>query len=359
MVSMQRFAHSALVLASLAGSAFAQTQVGLIGGRLTLTTNNTEQNVKVEMKEGPGVARVFGFQGIPDGTAYTGVSAVTVNTGSARDQVQFDIESRQSMDIRINTGAGDLESKVQWKLLSTTGNTSASVVYTGTPSALQKIEADFDNETANATINLDTGVAGEVTAKLLSDDPANNLGVTFNSRGAKTGFELASNALNLDVTLRGTHSTSFSEVKHVISQLRPANVRVQNDVTLSGGDDKLESKISAPGSNTTVLGAIRGLGGNDNIFVEAEGVQVVNGLTLDGGAGNDFLTNATKGWFQLSQTVGANIFAGPGDDFLILTTDTGIRGTGLPNDVQNIIDGGDGFDLYNAFGFIRNCEGRL
>lgn len=342
-----------------AGSAHAQTQVSVVGGRLTLTTNNTDQNVKVEMKEAPGIARVFGFQGIADGTAYSGVSAVTVNTGSGFDKVEFDIESRQSMDIRINTGAGALESKAQWKVLSTTAPVNAAVTYSGAANPLSKVEVVFNNETANATLSLDTGAASEATAKFLSDDLSNSLSASFNSRAAKASFELASNAQNRDVLLRGTHSTNFSEVTHVISQLRPAAVRVTTDVTLSSDNDKLEGKVSALGSTTTILGTARGLQGDDNLLYEVEGVSVVNGLTLDGGDGSDFLSNQTKGWFQLSQTVGANIYAGPGNDILILSTDTGIRGTGLPNDVQNNIDGGDGFDLYHAFGFITNCEGRL
>lgn len=348
---------SAALLMALAGLAHAQTTVSLTGGRLTLTTNNMDQNVKVEMKEGPGLARVFGFQGIPDGTAYTGVAAVTVNTGSGRDQVQLDIQSSTGLDVRINTGAGDLESKVQWKLLP--GAASASVVFTGSPSPVQKIEAEFDNESAGASINLDAGVAGEVTGKVLSDDLTSSLDVGFAARGAKTSFELTSNAASLDVRLRGTHAAAGSEVKHVIGQLRPASVRVSKDLTLSGGSDTLESKIAAPGSNVTLLGVVRAGGGDDRVLVESEGAGTVNGLRIEGGAGSDLLSNQTKGFFQLSQTVGASIFGGPGDDILILTTDTAIRGTGLPNDVQAIIDGGDGFDLFNAFGLIRNCEGRL
>lgn len=350
---------AAMALLVLAGGSSAQTTVSVVSGRLTLTTNNTEQNVKVEMKEAAGVARVFGFQGIADGTAYTGINAVTINTGSARDRVEFDVESVQSMDLRINSGAGDLESKTQWKILNTPGAVNAGVTYTSAGTGLKLVNVEFDNETQNARIAIDTGNAGEVNAKVLSDDPSNSLNVGFNARGAKTSFELASAAGTLDVNLRGTHATNFSEVKHVIGQLRPGTVRVNNDVTLSAGNDKLESKISAPGSNTTITGNSRGGSGDDIVLYEVEGVSIVNGLTIDGGAGNDFLSNQTKGVFQLSQTIGANIFAGPGDDFLILTTDTAIRGTGLPNDVQNTIDGGDGFDLYNAFGFIRNCEGRL
>lgn len=350
---------TAAAVASFAGTASAQTSVKVEGGRLALTTNNTDQNVVVEMKEAAGVARVFGFQGIADGTAYSGISAVIVNTGTGSDRVEFDIESRQSKHILINTSGGNLESKTRWKILSNSRPVNARVTYTGLPAPLSLVDVEVDNETANATINVDTGIASEVNTKVLSDDPANNLTVDFNARGAKTSFELVSNANVLNVALRGTHSTNFSEVKHLISQLRPATVRVSNDITLSGGDDKLETKIAASGSNTTITGSARGGNGNDGILYEIEGASVVNGLNIDGGAGNDYLSNATKGVFQLSQTIGANINAGAGDDLLILTTDTSIRGTGLPNDVTPNIDCGTGSDLFNAFGFINNCEGRL
>lgn len=48
-----------------------------------------------------------------------------------------------------------------------------------------------------------------------------------------------------------------------------------------------------------------------------------------------------------------------GDDILVSTTDTGIFGTGLPNDLPSIIDCGLGNDRFNAFGIIRSCEARL
>jgi len=348
-----------ILLLGAISSASAQTTVSVAGGRLTLGTNNTDQNVKVEMKGPEGVARVFGFQGIADGTSYPGISAVTVNTGTGSDSVEFDIASRQSKDIRINTRAGNLQSRTQWKILSNSKPVSARVTYTGLPAPSSLIDVEVDSETANSTINVDTGSAAEVNTKVLADDPANNLTVGFNARGAKTSFDLTSNASALNVALRGTHSTPVSEVKHVISQLRPATVQVSNDITLSGGNDKLESKIAAPGSNTTITGSTRGGNGWDDILYEIEGASVVNGLTLDGGAGNDFLSNATKGVFQLSQTIGANINAGAGDDRVILTTDTSIRGTGMPNDITPNIDCGTGSDLYNAFGFINNCELRF
>ncbi|MGL4398773.1 MAG: hypothetical protein ACRCXD_02800 [Luteolibacter sp.] len=56
--------------------------------------------------------------------------------------------------------------------------------------------------------------------------------------------------------------------------------------------------------------------------------------------------------------MGLVLGAGNGNDTLILSTDTSINGTGLPNAVNSVINGGDGFDLFNAFGII-SCEQRL
>jgi hypothetical protein len=353
-----------LALATLlaAGSAHGQTVASVVGGRLTLTTSNLDQNVKVEMKEAPGVARVFGFQGIADGTAFTGISGVTVNTGSGRDQVQFEIESRLSLDIRINTGAGDLESLVLWKILSGGGAVNAGVTYSSTPSALQIVGVEFDNDnTAASSININTGNGTDVVAKVLSDDPSTNLGVVFNGSGPKTTVEVVSAAANLNATLRGSYrSPGTDEVKHVVSQIRPGVVNIVNNVTTAGGDDKIEQIVSAPGSTTTIRGNVSAGTGNDFVSFVTQGASVTNGLTLSGGDGSDFLSNEVQGVWQLSQTLQARVLGGRGDDFLILRSDINtIRGTGLPNDLIPVVDGGEGFDLYAAFGLIRNCEGRL
>ncbi|MBL8217259.1 MAG: hypothetical protein JNK87_41445 [Bryobacterales bacterium] len=66
-----------------------------------------------------------------------------------------------------------------------------------------------------------------------------------------------------------------------------------------------------------------------------------------------------QGRFQNSQTLQTAMFGGPGNDKLALSTDTGIFGTGLPNDTFPSIDCGLGNDLFQAFGLIRGCEARF
>jgi hypothetical protein len=295
---------------ALAGSAFGQTTVSFVNGKLTLTTPGTDQNVKVEMKGAEGAASLFGFPGIADGTIYSGVTGVS-----------------------INTGAGDALTKMQWKIRPGAAQTNASLTLASAAGGLQLAEISFDSETlGNASINVNTGNASEVVTKVNADDPSNRFDVAFNSRGGKTLLEILSAALTLNVNARGTHNAALNEINHSIAQIRPGTMNVATNVTLGANADKFEGKVSAPGSTAVHTGTINGGGGDDFINIETDSTSSVNGQTVSGGAGNDFL---------------------------ILFTDSAIRGTGLPNDVEPIINGGVGFDLYNAFGLILNCEGRL
>ncbi len=112
-----RLVQCAATATILAASASAQTAVSVSGGRLSLTTPSGDQSVKVEVS-GSGLARVFGFPGIADGTPYGGLSGVSVTTGAGNDKVEFELLSAQSFDIRVDTGAGPAETKVKWKILA-------------------------------------------------------------------------------------------------------------------------------------------------------------------------------------------------------------------------------------------------
>jgi hypothetical protein len=356
-------ALSFVALAGLAPVALAQTQVSRVGGALTLTTNNTDQNVKVELKD--GITRLFGFQGIADGQSYTGITAISVNTGVGRDEIQFDIEHASSLTVRANFGAGEALNKTQWKVLAGQQNVNADFAISSVAGpALQLAEVNIDVESLGTTsVAINTGNAQLVSAKVGGDALSQALQLSFTSRAAITNLETTTAAGVVNATLRGTHATPGSEVKYSFSQLRRGVMNVNASGTLSSGADKLEGKVSTPGSLVTLTGNTNAGAGDDLVQWELEGSSTTIGTTVGasiaGGAGNDFLSIAVKGRYQLSQTQGASLFGNEGDDVLVLTTDTAIVGTGLPNDVNPVIDGGAGFDLYNAFGIIRNCEGRL
>ncbi|MFN7021466.1 MAG: hypothetical protein ACK4WH_09085 [Phycisphaerales bacterium] len=345
---------------ALSGAAFGQTSMSLVNGQLTLITPNFDQNVKVEMKGPERQAALFGFPGIADGTLVNGVSAIAVITGAGRDEVQFDIEQASSLSIISDTGAGDALTKMQWKIRPSQVPVDAAFEMRSSVGGLQLAELQFDPETAGeARINVNSGNAGEVKVKINSDDPSSRLSAAITARGAKTEVEVISAASELAVIGSGVHAAPFNEVKYGINQIRPGSVAVAMGVTMGSGNDKFEGKLSAPGSSNLLTGVVNAGGGDDFVLFEVNGQQSIIGLALEGAAGNDHLEIKNSGVFQLSQSVGARLSGGAGDDRLLLSTDSIIRGTGLPNDVIPIIDGGPGFDLYLGFGEIRNCEGQL
>jgi hypothetical protein len=342
------------------GTAGAQTTVSQLNGRLALTTPATgAQNVKVEVGPAAGAARVFGFPGLADGTTFNGVLALRLATGSGPDQVELDVQAPQSLDVQVDTGAGDAITLVKWKVLAGVDRAAIGLDIDSIAGGTQLASIEVDSEVRDLAVTIDTGNAREVSAKVLSDDQSDFLGVRFTATAPKTAVEVTSAAASADLDFLGTHPAGFNEVKYSVAQTRPAALAVHWDVTLGGGADTFEGKIAAPGSTVTMTGTVRGGGDNDLLLVESDASATVTGLTLNGGAGNDQLGQIVKGYFQLSQTLRATLLGGGGDDALVLTTDTAIRGTGLPNDQVPLVDGGLGFDLYNAFGLIRGCEGRL
>ncbi|MGL4400900.1 MAG: hypothetical protein ACRCXD_13600 [Luteolibacter sp.] len=106
-------------------------------------------------------------------------------------------------------------------------------------------------------------------------------------------------------------------------------------------------------------GSVRTGAGDDFSLFNSSGLSTVVGLDLIDGDGDDFLSISLNGIYQNSQTIGPVISAGNGNDTLILRTDTSINGTGLPNDVNPVINGGEGFDSHQAFCTIISCEQRL
>jgi hypothetical protein len=346
--------------ALFATSASAQTVATLSNGHLSLTTPDGDQNVKVEVGPGAGQVRVFGFSGLTDGAPYFGVTGVTVTTGNGQDFVEFDIDAPQGLDVSIDTRGGEGEAKILWDILPGLESADASVTLTSTGGSMPKATIEVVSEAPNASVSIDTGAAEEVAGKVVSPNASDFLKVALASAARKSSFDVTSAASMLELDVAGGLTTAPTEMKYAIAQTLTANIAVNWSLLTGGGADKIEAKLSAPGSTIVQRGLIRTAGGNDFVLIESEGFSTVFGQTLDGGAGADELSLVTKGRYQASTTLQTRMLGRAGNDKLVLTTDTGIfgAGEGIP-ELYPVINCGDGIDQYNAFGQIISCESRL
>jgi hypothetical protein len=248
---------------------------------------------------------------------------------------------------------------VKWEILPGAAAPVANLEIRSGNNPERKVMLELASENRAATFQVDAGSATELVAKVLSTNTSDRLRVAFAGNAPKTSFELVSAAGVLDVDVRGAGTAAADELIYKIAQTRPAEVSVNWALDAGDGADKVEATVSAPGSTVTQRGAAHGRGGDDSLRFETDAFSTVTGLTLTGGLGTDELAQVIKGRFQNSQTLQTFLVGGDGDDVLILTTDTGIFGTGLPNDLNPVIDCGAGNDRFQAFGFIRSCEARL
>jgi hypothetical protein len=356
-MNLPRFTQAALMSAVFAGIVHGQTLANLTGGRLSLTTTGQSQNLKIEAVS--GVVRVFGFAGIPDGTSYPAPTGVSLSTGAGNDSVEVEVSSAQSFDVRLDTGEGNSETKLKWRILGSASMPAATFTRAGATTGTQIVALEVENESSRAALSVDAGTASDVVTKLTSSNSSEYLRVGFTGNAPKLMFELNSAAAALDLDIRGGGTAGNDELVYKVAQSRPAQLQVNWALDALGGSDKVEAFVSAAGSTVTQRGNVFGRAGDDSILFETDAFATISGLTLNGGSGADRLSHIVKGRYQASQTLRPVLLGGDGDDELVLTTDTGIFGTGLPNDVFPLIDCGLGNDLFNAFGVIRACEARL
>ncbi len=117
----RKIRSSVLALLAAAGTASAQLDSVFADGwlddgvnpasTLVLTTNNEQQQIEVEVGPQPGEVRVYGIDGIPSGTLFTGVTAIDLTTGRAQDYVEFRVYATVIPSIRVDTGAGNSDVK--------------------------------------------------------------------------------------------------------------------------------------------------------------------------------------------------------------------------------------------------------
>ncbi|MFN0023208.1 MAG: hypothetical protein ACKVS5_04840 [Parvularculaceae bacterium] len=346
---------SAMSLSS--ASVLAQTVVTQSAGRMTVTTPNADQSVKIEVGPLAGTVRLFSFPGIVDGAQFSGVSGLTVQTGSGFDKVEAKVDLAQSFDLRIDTGSGDSENKVVWEMQP--GAAAATIDIASATTGRQLASVEVESDASRAAVTMRAPNATEFVGKVSSGNTSDFMRAVVATGAAKSSFDLTAEAGALEVMASGGNSAAANELKYVITQKRPAPVSTVWDIRGSNLTDKIEIKTSANGATATQTGLVRGFGGDDFIQMESEAFSTVTGMSFVGDAGADQISQFIKGRFQNSQTLQSSLSGNDGDDVLVSTTDTGIFGTGLPNDREQIIDCGAGNDRFNAFGVIISCESRL
>ncbi|MDX2266538.1 MAG: hypothetical protein NW208_00425 [Bryobacter sp.] len=351
--SMLRAGGMALVGAALAAG---QSTVNVTGGRLMVAAPNGDQSVKVEVR-GTG-ARLFGFPGVADGSLYSGLSGVEETMGTGNDAVEVDVEGGQSFDVKVDTGSGPATTTVKWKILP--GILSpAAVMVNGTGLGERKVDVVVESEVNSAVVGIDTGSATEVKTVVKSSNDSAFLRVSSAGTARKSQFELEAKAQVLEMDLRATGTNLDDEMVYILKQGRPATVAVDWALDGLAGNDKLEATLDAPGSTVTQRGTALGRGGDDDVKFTTAAFGTATGLVLNGGAGNDKREQVIQGRYLASQTLQTRLLGADGNDILLLTTDTGIFGTGLTGDLFPVINCGPGVDQFNAFGQILGCESRL
>lgn len=345
------------ITACLAGSVYAQSVATVTGGRLSVRTPASDQSVKVEVRE--STARLFGFPGIADGTAYAGLSGASIQTGGGNDKVEVEVLSSLSFDIAIQTGSGAAETSVKWRITPGVGTPAASVQVGSAPGSIRNSLVEVQSESNRAAVAIDLGTATEAVAKVVSPNNSEFLKSSLLANATKVQYEVESSAAALELDIRGGGTALPDDGAYVITQKRTAAVTANFDLNMAGSADKLEIKLDAPGSTVTQTGIIRGGLGDDDLKIDTAAFRTTTGLEMTGAGGNDKLEQVIQGGFQASQTLQTRMLGGDGNDILILTTSTGIFGTGLPGDLFPVINCGLGADEFNAFGQILGCEARL
>jgi hypothetical protein len=333
-----------------AGSVHAETLLTVAQTSvLTLTSNNAQQQIEVEVGPLPGEVRVFGFNGGSE-MSYTGVTAINLRTGSAQDFVEFRIYTPAAPAITLNTGASNSDVKFIYFTPGAAGAASSDVTITGgTGNDIVNFEvfseaADF---AANWTVNQGNG-DNEVNAVVNSTQVSSSLTLDLTATQGlgqdKASFNVIGAAASTDIGYVARQGAGNDTATFNFDEQTPGAAFVFLDINGAAGQDTAEAVAVTRGGTAAFSGRI--LGGNDadfaKLLLEGAGSSSVQ---LNGGAGADYLDSEYKG----AVTGSPRLLGLDGDDFLKIVADQ-------PALLRPTLDGGLGFDIAIGFGRIINCE---
>jgi hypothetical protein len=338
---------SGLVLLLAAGAAHASP--------LSLTSSDASQQINVNVGPTPGFVQVIGLDG-QDAT-YTGVTALSITTGSGFDFIEFRIRGTAPVPITVNTRSNNSDVKVIYELPTTSTAAVAHAVtvlgeggndkvtfegvirprhffsnWTVRPGAGNNEVIVTTSTTANVRTNdqrLDT-VSGPgediVAVNVESLAPRNYVMVR-----ALTGQANDSVVLNFNGLYSGVTPSVPNTIRFFVDQ--------------NSGLDVCEANIISRGRSANVAGTMIGGSGDDFLKLLLDGNGTVD-TVMNGRANNDTVDVELKG--TISGTPQLQGFTG--DDYLKVVHTNGQVLT------TPIVDGGDNFDRAVAFGTIVNVE---
>jgi hypothetical protein len=361
-----------------------------------------DKQVKIEV--GPLAGQVRVIDGAAPGPqAFSGIRAIRVATGAGTDQIELDMNASQSLALSIDSGAGDANMKLQWKVPPGAASTVSALDMASGGGRLN-IELDHESETpeasfqwttrfgggdklikggvefkegvrqarqniaftqlgggshlvameveskaADATLLLDTGAAQDVLYKVISPDRSTRLVADTTVAGAKNNIEILSAAPTTSVRLAGgTANVPLAETSFGVVQTVPGSLGAQLDFTTRSASSKFGAKFDGAFSTLTLGGRLAGGSGRDELKLETN-ARALASLLVDAGGGDnavDFLASAAL----LATASPLRLVTGAGSDLVTLLA--GIGSTAAPR-----VDCGAGNDSAKlSVGTTVGCE---
>ncbi len=354
----------ALAATAVGGVALAQIDIGATGtpkasrspasvsaGLLSIVTSNAQQQIEITVGPVAGEVSVSGVSGIDSNSVFTGITDITLLTGTRFDYVEFRIQSDVVPNITVGTGRGDSDVKFIYELPTSLQVVSSSVTVNG---GTGNDKADFyvlnagPGFTAQWTVNHGAG-NNESTASVNALSASDLIDIAYTGvTGAgqdKLEFQVTADATTLNLAVNGQLGGNDDTANLNVLGLNPLAAASFNlGLDLGAGNDASNFEYVNIGSSVSLNGRIAGGDGFDTAVAKLESDGSVS-LEMDGGAGNDLLDMSFKGTLDGAP----RLLGGSGDDELKIVVDGPILMTPF-------LDGGPGIDKATGFGTIINCE---
>ncbi len=327
----------------------APTQRATRGQSLSLTTNDSQQQIEVVIGPAQGVVKVVGINGGSEQN-FSNVGALSLTTGANLDAITFTIRTATPPQIVVNTGFGDSDVKFVYAVgQGGTGAVTDVLVLGGPNNDKVLLEGVVLAPSLSAlwTARLGDG-DNEVVAKVEQPNAAaftNAWVVAETGAGIdKLVFDVISAARGQDLRVSASLGDSNDSAMFKFDGQRAASTSTFLDMNMGAGQDQAEAVLISRGGQVSMTGGIRGGSGDDNVRVLIEGAGVVD-ASLEGDEGDDYLDMELKGNVRGA----TRHLGGFGNDFLKLV----VVG---PRRLTPFMDGGPGIDAAIGFGQIVNVE---